>query len=135
MTKQFISKIRETFLSKILEVKQFSWIQFSYYSFIHKIKHIYTALLHLKAQRYTDKEQEVWTLNRQATWVPSFLCLSPFLLMIWAALLASSRRKPVISEKMQDSGSCVSFLYKEPHSSLYHWNWTFVTERAVSKHL
>ena len=72
MTKQFISKIRETFLSKILEVKQFSWIQFSYYSFIHKIKHIYTALLHLKAQRYTDKEQEVWTLNRQATWVPSF---------------------------------------------------------------
>lgn len=135
MTKQFISKIRETFLSKILEVKQFSWIQFSYYSFIHKIKHIYTALLHLKAQRYTDKEQEVWTLNHQATWFPLFLCLSPLLLMIWAALLASSRRKPVISEKYRRLGKlCVIFVQGTILISS-HWNWTFVTERAVSKHL
>ena len=100
MKKQFISKTKETFLTKILRgYNRFPESMFSYYNFINKTKHIYTALPHLEAHRHTGKGQEGSTLSHKAIWVPSFPLFFSFPAMIWVPLLAGSRRKPVISEK------------------------------------
>lgn len=136
MTKQFISKIRETFLSKILKVKQFTWIPFSYYSFINEIKYIYTALPHSKAQRYTDKEEEGWTLNHRAALVHSFPLSFLFPAHELSPFPRRQQEKACHLRKIQKTQEVVCHSCTRNHTlSLYHCNWTFVTEKAVSKHL